>query len=70
MNDGFRVRVELAAANVVGRYACGEHKVCVAAVSNEDRVNRVFEQAGVPYGPHMEQRRGKVMQVPGLRENA
>jgi hypothetical protein len=54
MNDGFRVRVELAAVNVVGWYAYREHKVCVEAVPNEGRVNRVFEKAGIPYGPRLE----------------
>jgi hypothetical protein len=53
-NDGFRARVELAIAYVVGRYARGEHKVCVEVVPNRGRVNWVFEHAGVPYGPHLE----------------
>jgi hypothetical protein len=54
MNDGFRARVGLAATNVVGWYARGEDKVCVETVQNRGRVNMVFEQAGVPYGPHLE----------------
>jgi hypothetical protein len=53
-NDGFWARVELAVVNVVGRYAYKEHKVCLEAVLNERRANRVFEQAGVPYGPRFE----------------
>jgi hypothetical protein len=52
-NDGFRGRVELVTANIVGRYARGEHDVCVAALPNGGRVNRVFEQAGVSYGPRL-----------------
>jgi hypothetical protein len=51
-NDGFWVRVLLATVNVVGWYAREEHKVCVEVVPNEGRVNRVFEQAGVPIGGH------------------
>jgi hypothetical protein len=51
MNDGFRVRVEVAAVNVVGRYARGEHDACIGVVPNEGRMNRVFEKIGVPYGP-------------------
>jgi hypothetical protein len=54
MNDGFRARVELAATNVVGRYVHGEHKAYVETVPNGGRVNRVFKQAGVPYGPRLE----------------
>jgi hypothetical protein len=37
--------------NIIGRYAHGEHDVCVVALPNDGRVNRVFEQAGVAYGP-------------------
>jgi hypothetical protein len=48
---GFRARVELAVVNAVGRYAHGEHDACIAVVSNDGRVNGVFEQAGVPYEP-------------------
>jgi hypothetical protein len=40
--------------NVVGRYACREHKVCVETLPNGGQVNRVFEQASVPYGPRLE----------------
>jgi hypothetical protein len=50
-NDRFHARVELAATNVVGRYTHGEHKVCVEILSNQGRVNQVFEHAGVPYRP-------------------
>jgi hypothetical protein len=53
-NDGFRARVALATANVVGRYAHREHKVCVEMVLYGGWVNRGFEQAGVPYGPRLE----------------
>jgi hypothetical protein len=53
-NDGFRVRVELAVMNVVGRYVYGEHKACVETVLNGGWVNRVSEPAGVPYGPRLE----------------
>jgi hypothetical protein len=42
-NDGFQERVELAAANVIGRYARGEHDISVAALLDEGWVNRVFE---------------------------
>jgi hypothetical protein len=54
MNDHFRARVELAAENVVGSYIHREHDVCILALPNRDRLNRVFEQAGVPYCPHLE----------------
>jgi hypothetical protein len=47
----FCVRVELATENIVGSYAHDEHGVCIATVLNEGRLNWVFEQAGVPYGP-------------------
>jgi hypothetical protein len=50
-NDHFCVRVELVAVNIMGSYARGEHDVCIALVSNEGSVNRVFEQAGMPFGP-------------------
>jgi hypothetical protein len=52
-SDSFRVRVELTSVNVVGRYARGGHDTCIAVVSNNGRVNRVFEQAGVPDGPRL-----------------
>jgi hypothetical protein len=55
-NDHFRARVELAIENVMGRYARGEHDVCIMSVPNEGRVNRVFKHAGVPYGPCSEPR--------------
>jgi hypothetical protein len=54
MNDGLRAMVELAVTNIIDRYARKEHKLCAKMVPNRDRVNRVFEQAGVPYGPHLE----------------
>jgi hypothetical protein len=54
MNDDFCARVELAVVNIVGWYACGEHKVCVEVVPNQGRVNRVFERADVPYRPRLE----------------
>jgi hypothetical protein len=55
-NEGFRGRVELAVTSIIGRYAHGEHDVCVATVPNGGRVNRVFELAGVPYGPQLKPR--------------
>jgi hypothetical protein len=54
MNDGFRGRVEVDVVNVVGKYAREEHDTCIAVFRNEGRVNRVFEQAGVPYEPRLE----------------
>jgi hypothetical protein len=56
MNDNFVAMVELAVANVTGRYASGEHYVCITTVPNGGQVNRVFEQANVPYGPRLEPR--------------
>jgi hypothetical protein len=53
-NDQFHVRVELAAANVVGRYTRGEHKVCIEILPNQGRVNWGFEFTGVPYEPCLE----------------
>jgi hypothetical protein len=53
-NDRFCVMVELATTISVGRYTCGEHKVCFEVLPNRGRVNQVFECAGVPYGPHLE----------------
>jgi hypothetical protein len=53
-NNRFRARVELAVENVVGSYAHWEHDVCITAVPNKGRLNRVFEQAGMPYGPQLE----------------
>jgi hypothetical protein len=38
-NDHFWVRVDLAAENVVGSYACGEHDVSIAVVPNEGQLN-------------------------------
>jgi hypothetical protein len=54
MNGHFHVRVELVAENIMGTYACGEHDVCITSVLNGGRLNRMFEQAGVLYGPHSE----------------
>jgi hypothetical protein len=57
MNGHFRVRVELAVENIMGGgggYAHAEHDVCVVSVSYRDRVNWVFEQAGVTYSPRSE----------------
>jgi hypothetical protein len=42
-NDNFLARVQLAAANVVGKYARGEHDACIVVIPNNGRVNRVFE---------------------------
>jgi hypothetical protein len=55
-NDSFVGRVELAAANVIGRYPRREHDVCIMTVPNEGQVNRVFEQDSVPYRPRLEPR--------------
>jgi hypothetical protein len=46
--------VELAAINVVGRYTCREHKVCIEAFLNGRKVTRVFEHASGPYRPRLE----------------
>jgi hypothetical protein len=54
MIDGFRARVQIAVVNVVGRYSCGEHKMCVEMLPNGGRVNRVFEEADVLYEPRLE----------------
>jgi hypothetical protein len=69
MNDGFWARMELAAVNVVGRYVRGEHKACVEMVPNRGRVNRVLEQANLPYEPHLEPVSEVLMQAPGLSGN-
>jgi hypothetical protein len=53
-NDGFQVRVEIATMNIVGRYTCGEHRVCIEVLPNGGWVNRVFEQADIPYEPRLE----------------
>jgi hypothetical protein len=50
-DDRFRAMVELAAVGAIGRYAHGEHDPCIAVVLNNGHLNRVFEQAEVPYGP-------------------
>jgi hypothetical protein len=52
-NDQFWVRVELAIVNVVGMYAHGMHEACIVMVPSMGRLNRVFEQGGVPYGPRL-----------------
>jgi hypothetical protein len=49
--DRFLVRVELVAENVVGSYIRGEHEVCILVLPNGGRLNWVFEQASVAYGP-------------------
>jgi hypothetical protein len=53
-DDHFFVKVEQAVVNVVGRYARGEHDVCIAVVLIMGHLHRVFEQDGVPYGPCLE----------------
>jgi hypothetical protein len=53
-NDHFLARVELSAKNVVGSYSHVEHDVCVQALPNRGWLNRVFENAGVAYGPRPE----------------
>jgi hypothetical protein len=53
-DDRFHMRVELAAENIMGRYDRGEHDVCLAVVPNECRLNQVFMQASVSYGPRLE----------------
>jgi hypothetical protein len=52
-NDHFLVRVELGAENIVGSYIRGEHDAC-KLLPNGSPFNRVFEQAGVVYGPRLE----------------
>jgi hypothetical protein len=47
----FLARVELEAEGIVGIYTCPEHDVCMAGQPNGGRLNRVFELAGVSYGP-------------------
>jgi hypothetical protein len=53
-DDHFHARVELADENVMRSYACGEHDACLTTVPNGGRLNHVFEQASVPYGPCLE----------------
>jgi hypothetical protein len=53
-NDYFLVRVELDAENVVGSYSRAEHDACIQALPNGGCLNRVFERAGVAYGPRMQ----------------
>jgi hypothetical protein len=47
----FLARVELEAEGIVGSYTKPEHDACLAHVHNGGRLNRVFELAGVTYGP-------------------
>jgi hypothetical protein len=47
----FLARVELEAEDIVGSYTKVEHDACLAHVCNRGRLNRVFELAGVTYGP-------------------
>jgi hypothetical protein len=47
--DDIQVLVE--AESVIGSYSHSEHDVCVEIVSNEGRLNCVFELVGVVYGP-------------------
>jgi hypothetical protein len=46
--------VELEAENVVGSYSHPEHEACLKCLQNGGRLNRVFELAGVAYGPRPE----------------
>jgi hypothetical protein len=46
--------VEIATANVVVRYTCGEHRLCIETLPNGGRVNKVFEEASIPYEPRLE----------------
>jgi hypothetical protein len=45
------MRVELVAADIVTH---GEHKVYIESLSNQGRVNWVFEHVSVPYKPCLE----------------
>jgi hypothetical protein len=49
----FLARVELEAKDIVGGYTKAEHDACLAHVRNGGRLNRVFELAGVAYGPRV-----------------
>jgi hypothetical protein len=69
MDDIFRARVELATVNVFWRYARGEHDACIAVASNMGWLNRVFEQAGVPYGPRLEPGSEASKEATGKRKN-
>jgi hypothetical protein len=50
-NDCFLARVELDAENMVGSYGRAEHDACIQTLPNVGYLNRVFEKAGVAYGP-------------------
>jgi hypothetical protein len=47
----FLARVELEAEGIAGSYTKPEHDACLAHMHNGGRLNRVFELAGVTYGP-------------------
>jgi hypothetical protein len=47
----FLVRVELEAEGIVGSYTKPKHDACLAHMRNGGQLNRVFELAGVTYGP-------------------
>jgi hypothetical protein len=47
-DDRFRVRVELATVNVVGRYARGQHDTCIVEVSNMGRLKHVLSKLECP----------------------
>jgi hypothetical protein len=53
-NDHFLARVKLGAENVVGSYIRTEHHACISLRPKGGRLNWVFKQAGVAYGPHLE----------------
>jgi hypothetical protein len=44
-------RVEMEAEGVVGSHTGSEHDICMAGQRDGDRLNHMFELAGVPYGP-------------------
>jgi hypothetical protein len=48
----FLAMVEFEAQSVVGSYTRLEHDACMASLCNKGWLNRVFELAGVLYGPH------------------
>jgi hypothetical protein len=47
----FLARVELEAEGIVGSYTKAEHDACLAHICNGGRLNRIFDFAGVAYGP-------------------
>jgi hypothetical protein len=53
-NDHFLARVELDTENVVGNYSWAKHNACNQVLPNGGCLNRVFEKAGVAYGPHLQ----------------